>query len=61
VLESVKEQQEAQAILTEAAEDPNQRSEEPNVNFAQKGKPWSITHISKLFNVVILFICALRY
>jgi hypothetical protein len=26
VLESVKEQQEAQAILTEAAEDPNQHS-----------------------------------
>jgi hypothetical protein len=32
--ESVKEQQEAQAILTKAAEDPNQHSEKLKANFA---------------------------
>jgi hypothetical protein len=39
VPESIKEQQEAEAILIEATEDPNQCLEEPKANFAQKGKP----------------------
>jgi len=34
VPESESEQREAQANLTEAAEDPNQSSEEPKANFA---------------------------
>jgi hypothetical protein len=33
------EQREAQVNLTEVAEDPNQRSEEPPTSFAQEGKP----------------------
>ena len=31
--------------LIEAAEDPNQSSEEPKANFAQKGKPRSMTYL----------------
>ena len=42
--ESESEQREAQANLTEAAEDPNQSSEEPKANFAWEGKPRSISH-----------------
>jgi len=34
VPESESEQREAQANLTEATEDPNQRSEDPKANFA---------------------------
>ena len=34
ILKSESEQREAQANLTEAAEDPNQSSEEPKANFA---------------------------
>jgi len=39
VPESESEQREAQANLTEVAEDPNQSSEEPKANFAREGKP----------------------
>ena len=44
--ESKKDYCEAQANLTEIAEDPNQCSEEPNATFdsAQEGKPRCITH-----------------
>ena len=44
VPESESEQREAQANLTEAVEDPGQRSDDPRTNFAQEGKPRSITH-----------------
>ena len=43
VPESEGEQCEAQVYLTKAAEDPNPRSEAPELNLAQKGKPRSIT------------------
>jgi uncharacterized membrane-anchored protein YhcB (DUF1043 family) len=44
VPESESEQREAQANLTEAAQDPNQSSEEPKADYAQEGKPRSITY-----------------
>jgi hypothetical protein len=47
VPESESEQHEAQVNLTEVAEDSNQSSEEPKANFAQEGKPRSITPIFK--------------
>jgi hypothetical protein len=39
VPESESEQREAQVNLTEVAEDPNQRPEEPPTGFVQEGKP----------------------
>ena len=44
VPESESEQREAQANLTEAAQDPNQSSEEPKADYAQEGKPRGITY-----------------
>ena len=38
VPESESEQREAQANLTEAVEDPNQNSKEPEASFAREGK-----------------------
>ena len=38
VPQSESEQREAQANLTEAVEDPNQNSKEPEASFAQEGK-----------------------
>ena len=46
VPESESEPREAQVNLTEAAEDPNQSSEEPKASFARQGKPRSMTHLS---------------
>ena len=43
--ESESEQREAQANLTEAAQDPNQSSEEPKANYDQEGKPRSMTYL----------------
>ena len=45
VPESESEQREAQVNLTEAAQDPNQSSEEPKANYAQEGKPRSMSHL----------------
>ena len=42
VPESESEQREAQVNLTEAAQDPNQSSEEPKADYAQEGKPRNI-------------------
>ena len=44
VPESESEQREAQANLTEAVEDPGQRSDDPRTNYSQEGKPRSITY-----------------
>ena len=45
VPESESEQQEAQANLTEIAEDLNQSSEDPKVSSAQEGKPRSMSRL----------------
>ena len=45
VPESESEQREAQVILTEATEDPNQVSEEPQASSAQEGKPRSMSYL----------------
>ena len=42
--ESESEKREAQVNLTEAAEAPNQSSEEPKASFTQEGKPRSMTY-----------------
>ena len=42
--ESESNQHEAQVNLVEAAEDPNQSSENPKASFAQEGKPRSIPY-----------------
>jgi hypothetical protein len=58
--ESESEQREAQVNLTEVIEDPNQSLEEPKANFAQEGKPWSITPIFKLMQLfTYIWYCAL--
>ena len=44
VPESESEQREAQVNLTEATQDPNQSSEEPKADYAQEGKPRSMTY-----------------
>jgi hypothetical protein len=44
VPESESEQQEAQVNLTEAVEDPNQSSVNPELNLEQEGKPQSMTN-----------------
>jgi hypothetical protein len=44
------EQREAQGNLTEVAEDPDQRSEEPPTSFAQEGKPQCMIPVFNLFN-----------
>jgi hypothetical protein len=55
VLESESEQCEAQANLTEVAEDPNQSSEEPTASFAQEGKLQSITPTFKLMQLLFIY------
>ena len=50
--ESESEQREAQVNLTEAVQEPNQSSEEPNANYAQEGKPRSMTY---LFTIYIIY------
>ena len=52
VPESESEQREAQANLTEVAEDPNQSSEEPKASYAQQeGKPRNITYYFQLYAI----------
>ena len=47
--ESKSEQREAQVNLTKAAQDPNQSSEEPKADYAQEGKPRSITYYVQIY------------
>ena len=49
VPESKSEQREAQVNLTEAAQDPNQSSEEPKANYAQEGKPRRMTYLFAIY------------
>ena len=49
--ESESELREAQVNLTEATEDPNQSSEEPQANYAQEGKPRSITYLFAIYAI----------
>ena len=44
VLESESEQCEAQVNLTEAVQDLNQSSKKPKANYAQEGKPQSMSY-----------------
>jgi hypothetical protein len=53
--ESESEQRKAQVNLTEVLEDPNQSLEEPKASFAQEGKPWSITPIFKLMQLLLIY------
>ena len=54
--ESESEQREAQANLTEAAEDPNQSSGEPKASYAQEGKPRSMTYYFQLYVTYCFYI-----
>ena len=47
--ESKSEQREAQVNLTKAAQDPNQSSEEPKADYAQEGKPRSMTYLFAIY------------
>ena len=49
--ESESEQREAQVNLTKAAQDPNQSSEEPKADYAQEGKPRSMTHLFAIYAI----------
>ena len=56
VPESENEQREAQVNLTEVAEDPNQSSEEPKTNYAEEGKPRSMTYYFQLYATYCFYI-----
>jgi len=56
VPESESEQHEAQVNLTKATEDPNQVSEEPKANYAQEGKPRSMTYYFQLYATYCFYI-----
>ena len=60
VPESESEQREAQANLTEAAEDPNQSSEEPKASLAQEGKSRNITPILTYATFIYIWYYALN-
>jgi hypothetical protein len=45
VPKSKSEQREAQVNLTKAVQDPNQSSEEPKADYAQEGKPRSMSYL----------------
>ena len=49
--ESESELREAQVNLTEAAQDPNQSSEEPKADYAQEGKHWSIIYLFAIYAI----------
>ena len=49
--ESESEQREAQVNLIEAAQDPNQSLEEPKANYAQEGKPRSMTYLFAIYTI----------
>ena len=54
--ESESEQCEAQVNLTEATKDLNQSSEEPKANYAQEGKPRSMTYYFQLYATYCFYI-----
>ena len=54
--ESESEQREAQVNLTEAAQNPNPISEEPQSSYAQEGKPRSMSYYFKLMQLIIVSI-----
>ena len=54
--ESESEQREAQINLTEAAQDPNQSSEEPKADYAQEGKPRNMTYYFQLYATYCFYI-----
>ena len=54
--ESESEQREAQVNLTEAAQDPNQRLEEPKANYAKEGKPGSMTYYFQIYATYCFYI-----
>ena len=56
VPESESKQREAQVNLTEAAQDPNQSSEEPKTDYAQEGKPRSMTNYFQLYATYCFYI-----
>ena len=60
VPESESEQREAQANLTEVAEDPYQSSEEPKASYAQEGKPKAIT-FNFMQLIVSIYLCIRVY
>ena len=49
--ESESEQFEAQVNITEAAQDPNQSSEGPKADYAQEGKPRSMTYLFAIYAI----------
>ena len=51
MLESESELREAQVNLTEAAQDPNQSSEEPKADYAQEGNSRSMTHLFAIYAI----------
>ena len=59
VPKSESEQCEAQVTLTEATEDPNSNPEEPKTNYAQEGKPRSMSYYFKFmqFIIVPIYLC----
>ena len=54
--ESESEQREAQVNLTEVAQDLNQSSEEPKANYAQEGKPRSMTYYFQIYATYCFYI-----
>ena len=56
MLESESEQREAQENLTEAAQDPNQSSEGPKADYAQEGKPRSMTYLFAIYAIYCSYI-----
>ena len=56
VPESESEQREAQVNLTEATENLNPISEEPRSNYAQEGKPRSMSFYFKFMQLIIVHI-----
>ena len=59
VPKSESEQREAQVNLTEATEDPNPNPEEPKTNYAQEGKPRSMSSYFKFMQLIIvpIYLC----
>ena len=56
VPESESEEREAQVNQTEATEDPNQVTKEPNASYAQEGKPRSMTYYFQLYATYYFYI-----
>ena len=54
--ESESEHREAQVNLTEAAQDPNQSSEGPKADYAQEGKPRSMTYLFPIYAIYCFYL-----